>query len=270
MTKPSYKRGQSGRCLLTGDLGPMAKSHIIPNAFMRRADVTPFMESDGRSRAIKRQSGWYDTEILGSRGERHISKFDDAAAKCFLDGGFLYRTRRDPHDLAIIRGDFQSGTVVEVENVDTAKIRLFALSLLWRAAVSEISSMQEVKVSARNIEEIGKRIFTEMPGSPRQFAVYFCVFDSGEELPKIAPFLPGAHPFYRFFLDGVVAYVCPRKNLIAAPRYGRLLVGTEVDRFPMLCLPSIGSAHAEHAVRGLGEIFAREGDIFAGFGPRRP
>lgn len=268
MTKPE-KRQQAGRCLLTGDFGPMAKSHIIPKAFMRRADVTPFMESDGQSRAIKRQTGWYDTAILGSRGERHISKFDDAAAKCFIDGSYLYRTRRDPNDLDIIRGDFHPGSVIEVENVDTAKIRLFALSLLWRAAVSELSSMQEVKVRAQNIEEIGKRIFSETPGSPRQFAVYFCVFDSGEELPKVAPFRPGAHPFYRFFLDGVVAYVCPRKSLVAAPRYGRLLVGTENDRFPMLCLPSIGSAHAEHTLRMGGEILAREGNIFAGFNDGR-
>lgn len=254
-----------GRCQLTEEWGAMAKSHIIPNAFMRRADCrVPFMESDGMSRPIKRQTGWYDRTILGHRGEKHIAKFDDAAAKCFFGRGFTYRSRRNPSDATVLRGSFLPGQVVEIEGVDTSQIRLFALSLLWRAAVSRLPNMSKVTVRMQNLEDIRRRLLEGSPGKPLEYPVYFCVFDSAEELPKIEPFQPSRHPFYRFFLDGVVAYVCPRRKLLAAPKFGRLIVGKEADRFPMLCISSASSEHARLARTGANSLLETYGDVFRG------
>jgi hypothetical protein len=243
----------------------MAKSHIIPDAFMRRAAPPPFMECDGISRSIKRPTGWYDPDILGKDGEACIAALDDAAAKCFIERGYTYRTRRNPDDIMMLRDNFIPNEIYEVENVDTATLRLFALSLLWRAAVSKLDAMKLVRVKQINLQDIAERILRGDPGSYLQFPVYFGVFCGAEELAKIAPFQPQDHPFVRFFLDGVVAYVCPRRTLLAAPRYGRLLVGKELDRFPMLCYASSGSNHARLSEAIHDEVVAREGHIFSGF-----
>lgn len=260
-----------GHCLLTGDWGPLAKSHLIPKAFMQPADKqAPFLESDGRSRPLTRHTAWYDRSILGHRGEKLIAGYDDPAAKCFFEGGYTYRARRHPADITKLRDGPLPGGAIEIEGVDAAKVRLFALSLLWRAAVSQLAPMAAVKMRDGNLEDIRRRIETGRPGNPLEYAVYFCVFDSGEELLKIAPFQPSGHPFYRFFLDGVVAYVSPRRTLIKARKLGRLVVGTEPDRFTMLCLPSASSEHARITRMAAGDLFDEYGDIFAGFSGTRP
>lgn len=244
----------------------MAKSHIIPNAFMRKADDrAPFLESDGLSRPVKRQTGWYDRTILGHRGEKLISRFDDAASQCFFRRGFTYRARRDPGYISALKQGYRPGEVVEVEGVDTSQLRLFALSLLWRAAVSGLPIMAKVSMREQNLEDIRKRILQSSPGNPLEYPAYFCVFDSAEELPKIQPFRPGTHPFYRFFLDGVVAYVSPRRTLLAAPKFGRLIVGTERDRFPLLCISSSSSQHAQVAASGARNVLDIYGNVFRGF-----
>lgn len=57
------RRGASqrvGRCLLIGDWGPLAKSHLIPDAFMRPVEgQVAFLESKGTSRPLIRHTGWY-------------------------------------------------------------------------------------------------------------------------------------------------------------------------------------------------------------------
>lgn len=258
-------RQRIGECRLTNQVGPMAKAHIIPNAFMRRADTTPFMECDGRSRSLKRFTGWYDQDILGVRSEAIIAELDDAAAKCFIGGGFTYRARRDPNNIEVLRDSFVPGDIYEIENVHTAKLRLFGLSLLWRAAASDLDAMRLVTVKESNLRDIGELILAGDPGSPLQYPVYFGFFCGAEELPKLAPFQPSKHPFFRFFLDGVVAYVCPRKTLLAGKRYGRLLVGKEPDRFPMPCFSSANSNHAELSERVYASVKENEGNIFRGF-----
>lgn len=258
-------RRRYGLCKLTGREGPLAKAHIIPDAFMRRASAAPFMERDGVSRSIKRFTGWYDRDILGGEGEALIAAFDDAAAKCFIDRGFTYRSRRHPGDLNVLRGGFLPNSVHEVTGVETRALRLFGLSLLWRAAVSTLPAMDLVTMRSERLHDIGERLLAGDPGPHLEFPVYFGVFCDAQELTKVAPYQPDKHPFYRFFLDGIVAYVSPRRTLLAAKRYGRLIVGGESDRFPVYCFSSLNSNHADYVDRTGDRIRANEGDIFAGF-----
>lgn len=139
-------KARTGHCLLTGDLGPLRKSHVIPDAFMRRATDAPFKEWDGVGYPKNTFIGWYDTEILGERGEAIIARYESVAASCFIENGFTYRTRRDPMDIARLSDDFVPAQAYEICDVDTDALHLFAMSLLWKAAVSSHSAFGTYKL----------------------------------------------------------------------------------------------------------------------------
>lgn len=248
-----------------GTEGAFAKSHIIPDAFMQRATDAPFLECDKESRPQKRFTGWYDRTILGFEGERLIAHYDDQAAKCFIGNGFTYRTRRDRQAINNLGKRFVADQVYEIKGVDTANIRLFALSLLWRAAVTSLDAFRLVKVSPSHLADIRKRLVARDAGPFSEYPVYFGVFCDLEELTKIAPYRPRNHPFYRFFLDGVVCYVCMRRRLADAGRFGPFLVGAEQNRLLLPCFSSSCSDHDLYTEITAQEIARKRGDIFSRF-----
>ena len=262
MGKPKDKK--VGRCLLTGEVGPLARSHIIPDAFMRRATDAPFKEWDGTGRPRRSFTGWYDTGILGHKGEAIIAKYDDAAAKCFIDQGYTYRSRRDPLNLGTLADDLIPRQIYEI-GVNAKTLHLFALSLLWRAAVSTLPALSLITVRPKRLEEIRLRLLAGDPGSPDEFPAYFSVFCGAEELPKIAPYQLGRPTFFcRFFLDGVVCYVSPRKNPKGLTAFEGLFVGRYPDLVNLICVPSDTSHHARMVQEQAVELFDQHGDIFRG------
>lgn len=260
----------NGVCQLMGTIGPLRRSHLIPNAFMRRAGPEPFMESDGKSRSKKRQTGWYDATILGVAGEALIARYDDAAARCFIDRGFTYRTRRSQRDLTQLVDDFVADETYVVENVDVGQIRLFAMSLLWRAAVTRLDPFARVSVSPRHLSDVGARLRAGDPGHYLDYPVWFGVFNGTIELPKIPPVQSKEIPFVRFFLDGVTCYISPRRRVQKIETCPFPIMGAEPDRFPIFCFESSGSWHDLATMSAFDEIVKREGDIFRGFGRNNP
>lgn len=253
-----------------GTVGQFRRAHIIPAAFMRRAAAAPFMEGDGISRSKKRFTGWYDENILGAEGEALIARYDNAAARCFIGRGYTYRTRRSPIDLNQIVDNFIAGQIYEIDNVDVVQLRLFALSLLWRAAITSLPAFDRIVVSPSHLRDIGARLRAGDPGDYRDYPVQFGVFDGTEELTKMAPMPARSSPIVRFFLDGVVCYVCPRRRWREVEDYGGLIAGYRPDSIALYCHASSGSWHDITTSAMMRETFNREGDVFAGFGkPRR-
>ncbi len=249
-----------------GSFGPLRRSHLIPNAFMRRAGPEPFMESDGKSRTKKRQTGWYDETILGIAGEALIARYDDAAARCFIDRGFTYRTRRSKDDLTQIVDDFVAGETYVIEGVDVPEIRLFAMSLLWRAAVTNMDAFSRIRVSPSHLRDIGARLRAGDPGPYLDYPTWFGVFNGSTELPKVPPMPSKDIPFVRFFLDGVTCYISPRRQVRNIEAFQFPIMGKEPDRFPVVCFESAGSWHDLATASAFDQIVQREGDIFRGFG----
>jgi len=245
--------------------GPFRRAHIIPHAFMRRVSDAPFMETDGQSRSQKRFTGWYDGTILGAEGEALIARYDTTAARYFVDRGLTYRTRRSPLDLNRIEDPLVPNQIYAMDEVDTNQLRLFALSLLWRAAVSTLEPFDKVVVSPAHLSDIAARLRAGNAGDYRDYPVRFAVFDGAEELTKIAPVNMREPPAVRFFLDGVVCYVCPRRRWRKVEEFGGLITGYEPNAITMMCYSSAQSWHHEMTTGMLRETHAREGDVFAGF-----
>lgn len=248
-----------------GTEGPFRRAHIIPNAFMRRASDAPFMESDGHLRSKKRFTGWYDENILGAEGEALLAQYDTAAAHYFIDRGLTYRMRRSSVDLNVLVDPLLPDQIYIMHDVDTNQLRLFALSLLWRAAVSSLDPFDKIIVSPAHLTDIAARLRAGNAGDYRDYPVRFAVFDGADELTKMAPTILREQPSVRFFLDGVVCYVCPRRRWRKAEDFGGLIAGFEPRSIAMFCYSSARSWHQELTAKMMIQIRKREGDVFAGF-----
>ncbi|MCD2171335.1 hypothetical protein [Rhizobium sp. C4] len=248
--------------MLTGDVGPFSKSHIIPKSFMKRATKSPFKEWDGETRPKRSQTGWYDYGILGRSGEAMIAKFDDVAASCFVDNGFTYSKRRDPLKLDLLRDNFIDGYVYEISRVDTQSLHLFAISLLWRSAVTSLSGFEHITVRARRLEELRQMLLGTEPLSVGDFPAYFIVFDGARELIKMAPSKIKGHPFIRFFLDGVVCYVSPTRRVKTGLAFEQFYVGSDPGLLRVPCVSSASSDHLSFMTKSSNNLVNTFGNPF--------
>lgn len=257
----------TGVCALTRETGRFVDAHIIPRAFFKTASPDPFKEVGPDGERPKRiRTGWYDPHLLTRAGEDILQPFDDAAAKAFIQRGFTYSTRRMEHDINSLKPGFVANHEYWIEDVDVRQLRLFVLSLLWRAAVSRNNAFDKVTVSPSHLEDLRRRLLAGDPGPHTDYPAYLGVFCSGDERTKMSPFRPKGSRFYRFFLDGVLCYVSPIRRMTSTTNLGGLLLGSDPGRAPLYCFDSINSAHREYEETLASRTYDTYGDIFAGAG----
>lgn len=249
-------------CALTGMKGHAVKSHLIPKAFTRRLGSSPFVEYDSNADFTKRRfTSWYDPNLLIRTGEDILGELDDYAAKVFFERGLTYRKRRNAAARLSILGGFQSNTVVKLQDVDAAKLRRFGQSLLWRFAVSSQEVANTVEVSASDLRRLRALILGKSPDAEGEYPVYFSVASDGEELAKIGPWKMGGHPFYRFFLDGVVCYASPFRRNTKFESYSSLFASDSNELF-LWCFDAESSEQIDLENVLAKEMKSRFGDPF--------
>jgi hypothetical protein len=118
------------RCKLTGIEGDAIRAHIIPLSFYELDPLerlpSKIVSNVAGHYPRRAPIGVYDEGIVIDAGERHFSDFDKYTFKLLLE-------QRD--GLAEIRrGNELLG--YELKEYDYRKLKLFLLSVLWRAAVS--------------------------------------------------------------------------------------------------------------------------------------
>jgi len=200
-----------GICKLTGRQGKFVKSHIIPRALTRPTKlgnkfIQPALSID--KRYIKRADSWYDKTIVIREGEDYLSDIDSHAIEELRALGLLWSSDkiRQPATKSI-------SELAIVEFNDPTKIRIFFLSLLWRAAVSSLPEFKEIELTLNDIERLRKIIIREVDDQLSFFPVILI------QLPIKGP----THNFasikqqvqvgtnkrevYRFYMDGLIAHI---------------------------------------------------------------
>jgi hypothetical protein len=126
-------------CKLCGKDEKLIKSHIIPES------LWPHRKHGGKQKVYsslskhypkRSQKGIYDTAILCENCEKLFSPWDDYAQTLLLS---------DIEKNYII----ENGKIVcfEIKDYDYHKLKLFFISLLWRASVSTHEFFQGVKAN---------------------------------------------------------------------------------------------------------------------------
>lgn len=148
-----------GECALCRENGPLCQSHIVPE-FLHRPVYDEHHRlmsfSDGSRRASILQKGVRET-LLGAGCEARIQRWEHYFARLW------YRGRRLPDPLPA------EGLVLT--GVDYAKLKLFILSIIWRASAARSNTFRSVSLGPHQ-EKIRSMLLAEQPGHGMTYPIF--------------------------------------------------------------------------------------------------
>jgi hypothetical protein len=242
------KNTQVGTCKLTGDTGRYVKAHILPQALTRLSMigekyVEAGLERDGQPfPIIRRPTSWYDTRLVTAKGERLLASIDDKAiaelrALRLVWSGWGTSQRLESDDLVVKNGQ---AVCREIRPANPDILRLFFLSIVWRAAASSMPECELVSLAHDELEDLRLRVLSRDPGPaidyPLQLFQIITRGDPHNRTPLLeqqpVPKRDGSGPIMvhcvRIYLDGLVAYVYfPRRNKALDSGFFNFCVGVQ-------------------------------------------
>ena len=189
-------------CKLCDKERKLIRAHIIPKSLWKPLfnEQQPPQTPPAAPTFNEKKSpvGVYDTGILCSHCESIFSPWDDYAQNLLL---------ADPSEKNYLMENGQRIAYVETA-IDYVKLKLFFISLLWKAAVSNHYFFSRVNVGSFE-PQLRRMILKGDPGDPDTFAI---VMSKCED--QLGPIVLNPQPerwdeinYYRFFLAGYMAYI---------------------------------------------------------------
>ena len=174
----------------------MKNSHIIPEFIYSSLydEKHRFHEiSDDVKKKNKMPQKGIREKLLCSECEQHLSKYERYAS-LVLNGGFSLTVRN-------------KGRLVHLGNIDYKKFKLFALSILWRAGVSDLSVFSQVKLGPHE-EKLRIMILNDNPGAEHQYPFILSPIIHENEVQEALIVAPTwtrleNHYAYRFVFGGI-------------------------------------------------------------------
>lgn len=202
-------------CKLCDKEKKLIKSHIIPESFYRDAYTKNegiMVRKDDHSKRLP--IGVYDKEIVCADCEKTFQKWDDYGYKFFNE---------------ILTS---SGKIIEVkgksigllfDNIKYDELKLFLMSVLWRAAVSGDGFFDQISLGGHE-RTLKDKILSADPGKPQEFAVLFFKFDLSKYDVLHPPFRTrldnGINGYRLFFFNAEIFIKVDRQNM----QYDRLIL----------------------------------------------
>jgi hypothetical protein len=190
------------KCHLCLEDKKLIKAHIIPESFflpLRFGKRAPEIHTNIDGKHSKRSPvGIYDTSILCSECANTIGDWDNYAQQLLL--------KEFNEDLAVYDGSKK--VAYKIDSFDYEKLKLFFISVLWRASISSHYFFKRVKLGP--YESVARKMILENePGSAEDFSVVIAKFSEPNVTGILDPHkdkYDGVN-FYRFYMTGFVIYV---------------------------------------------------------------
>jgi hypothetical protein len=164
---------ESPVCKMCGHRSDFVKAHILPQSFYperdRNKDRLSVLSSHPSERKRHSRTGIYDTRLVCAGCEQLFDPLDNYAAKLLIEGVSAFRTvNHDRQPLAY-----------QVDSYDHPKLKLFCLSLLWRAAASGQPEFASVNLGPYLLP-LTDMIRRGDPGNVDTFSTILCRFSDIE------------------------------------------------------------------------------------------
>jgi hypothetical protein len=210
-----------GTCRLTGKHGAFVASHIIPRAVTRLSMTgEKHLEAEIGQRVRKRSDSWYDRELVTRIGEDILSEIDSKAIKQLRGHRLIWsgwgsdNELRSDEVISGTGGPSYRSLLIENTNV----LRVFFLSLLWRAAASSRPEFADIKLNEDDLEDLRQRVLYQNPGQLEDYPIQLFQLVNRGPAHNRTPILEyktvinasGAEqevPYIRFYFDGLVAHL---------------------------------------------------------------
>jgi hypothetical protein len=190
------------KCKLTGLEGKGVDAHIIPKSFYaidpyEKLPTRLFTNANGQYTKRSPQ-GIYDRTIVTEDGERIFSALDDYAAQLLICGEDEFESLHHIGELV----------AYQVAKYDYVKLKLFFLSVLWRASVSSHHFFRKVNLGPHEFG-IREALLSGDPHDTDWFAVTLARWsDHKDGIGMMDPFrerYEGIN-YYRLYLGNYVVY----------------------------------------------------------------
>ncbi len=181
----------------------LIKAHIIPESFfrgLREGKLSPEIHSTaGGFYPKKAPIGVYDKEILCNECEQIFQKYDDYGCQILIKN----ESNFEPLD--------HEGKHVgyRINSIDNKKLKLFFLSVLWRASISRHYFYSRVALNKLE-NKLKELIWNNNPGGKHDFSFALGKFeDDGAGRTIQNPFQERfwGIRYYRFYMYGYVLYI---------------------------------------------------------------
>lgn len=188
-------------CKFCGNDKPLIKAHIIPAGFFRRLrqgrDALDVLTNKADEYKKKSWDGPYD-KIVCKECESTWCDWDNYAQRLLADEPMGAQARyHDGQKIAYVLRDF-----------DYKKLKLFFISMLWRASVSSQDFFS--RVSLGEFEDVAKQhIAKGDPGDSQDFGTVLAKFDHPLAKAVLDPHEDSFSgvDYYRFYLASYIAYM---------------------------------------------------------------
>jgi hypothetical protein len=184
-------------CKLCHTETKLRNSHILPEFFylplyddLHRAVSVP---SDGKEKLVQKGVREY---LLCQECETKFSRYEGYAAKLLQE---ISSFSRDP-----------SGLFVYSDGIDYKKFKLFQLSILWRAGVSQKKMFVQVDLGLKHEEKIRRMLVEETPGKSFEYGCLMIMFPNPKKLKRFiwspAYVRLSGHNGYKFMTSNLTWY----------------------------------------------------------------
>lgn len=243
MSRSSMKK--YGVCKLTQVEGKFVKSHIIPQAFIQKLmKDEPFIQSMGKGRVKKNWTGWYDSELVTREGEDILAELDSWAVNILRKNKLVWSgwgesstLVSDDHKLISDKNGYRI-----IKNIDTQKLRLFFLSILWRAAESTLSEFENIQLPSNDLELLRNMIVSGTAIPEQFYPMSLIQFYTGKDTSLMNPIrekykTPEGYTDWetlRFSLNGLIIHIEDSASENRSGKsLGNLIVGSNENLFLM-------------------------------------
>jgi len=189
-------------CKLCDRETKLIKAHIIPEKFficLRSEKKAPELHSNVKNVYPKRiPIGIYDKNILCAACDNKIGVWDNYAQNLLL-GEF------SEENAIHVNGE---KVAYKIENYDFDKLKLFFLSIIWRASISSEPFYEKINLGPYQ-DVIKKMILNADPGAEDQYQVVLAKFSDPNIKSILDPHMDKFDHvnFIRVYLTGFVAYI---------------------------------------------------------------
>jgi hypothetical protein len=155
MGKRRRSKKQTGICKLTHRSGVFVDSHLIPMALTKpKQKGIPFVQYRNGEHPRKRWSSWYDPQLVTQAGETILGAMDTWAVAELRKHKLVWSSWGDSDTLGALHksiGDSPWG-IRKLEGINQGRLRLFFLTLLWRAAATTLPEFSEVDIPSEDLQ----------------------------------------------------------------------------------------------------------------------
>ena len=179
-------------CQLCREDVPLIDAHIIPRPFFRTKEpdgVPKFLSNTDGTYPKRAPVGIYDPNILCAKCDGRLGRWDEYGVELFVQGLGDFTPVIEGGDLVAFRQD----------RFDYSRLRLFVLSVLWRAHLSSHDMFRRVELGER-AARLRDMIESGVPGESTEFSIALSAFTVHGKIPSIG--IPIADPFMETW-DGV-------------------------------------------------------------------